>query len=178
MSVCHCTPPLSPIYGNSGDNDFSSITALLKVLHCGDLLRVTTLLFIIINSKEVYICVISQARHCGGARKVTAQHISQENGPISWTERNTVMKFCIYLDIDKMQPKRLSNIIWDWSRFCRGSNSEESEPGPISWTFWYILLKFCIHMLLTRVGRLIAKCHSSSHPRDYQMSFGIGRGFA
>ena len=102
LSVCHCTPPLSPTYGNSGDNYFSSITALLKALHCGDLLRVTTLLFIIVNSTEVYICVISQARHCRGARKVTAQHISHENGPVSWTEWNTVMKFCIYLDIDKM----------------------------------------------------------------------------
>ena len=25
-----------------------------------------------------------------------------ENGPISWTERNIVMKFCIYIDIDMM----------------------------------------------------------------------------
>ena len=25
-----------------------------------------------------------------------------ENGPISWTEWNTVMKFCIHIDIDMM----------------------------------------------------------------------------
>ena len=73
----HPPPPTPPPMGNIGDNDFSSITVLLKALHCGeDLLRVITLLFIIVNSTEVYICVISQARHCGGARKVIAPHIS------------------------------------------------------------------------------------------------------
>ena len=40
--------------GNSKDNDFSSITALLKALHCGDLLRVIALLFIIVNSMGIY----------------------------------------------------------------------------------------------------------------------------
>ena len=67
-----------------------------------------------------------------------------ENGPISWTVKNIVMKFCIHIDIDKMQPMRLSNDIWDWSRFCRGSNYEKSETGPISWTFWFILINICI----------------------------------
>ena len=38
---------------------------------------------------------------------------------------------------------RLSNDIWDRSRFCWGSNSEKSETGPIP-CFWYILIKFCI----------------------------------
>ena len=37
------------------------------------------------------------------------------------------MKFCIHIDIDKMYPMRLSNDIWDWLSFCRGSNSEKSE---------------------------------------------------
>ena len=44
------TPTYAPT-GNSGDNDISSIKALLKVLHCGDLLRVIAPLFIIVNSK-------------------------------------------------------------------------------------------------------------------------------
>ena len=54
-----------PPTGNSGDNDFSSITALLKALYCGDLLRVIALLFIRVNSTG-YIYVISQARHLPG----------------------------------------------------------------------------------------------------------------
>ena len=36
-----------------------------------------------------------------------------DNGAISWTEWNIVMKFCIHIDIDKMYPMRLSNDIWD-----------------------------------------------------------------
>ena len=54
-----------PPIGNSGDNDFSSITALLKALYCGDLLRVIALLFIRVNSTG-YIYIISQARHLPG----------------------------------------------------------------------------------------------------------------
>ena len=50
--------------GNSGDN-VSSITALLKALHCRDLLRVIALRFKIVNSMR-YICVISQAQHLPG----------------------------------------------------------------------------------------------------------------
>ena len=38
---------------NSGDNDFSSITALLKALHCWD--ESGTLLFIIVNSMVAYL---------------------------------------------------------------------------------------------------------------------------
>ena len=48
-----------------------------------------------------------------------------DNGAISWTEWNIMMKFCIHIDIDKMYPMRLSNDIWDWLSFCRGSNSEK-----------------------------------------------------
>ena len=49
------------------------------------------------------------------------QILKSDNGAISWTEWNIVMKFCIHIDIDKMYPMRLSNDIWDWSRFCEGS---------------------------------------------------------
>ena len=48
-----------------------------------------------------------------------------DSGAISWTEWNIVMKFCIHIDINKMYPMRLSNDIWDWLSFCRGSNSEK-----------------------------------------------------
>ena len=50
-----------------------------------------------------------------------------DNGAISWKEWNIVMKVCIHIDIDKLYPVRLSNDIWDWLSFCRGSNSEKSE---------------------------------------------------
>ena len=33
----------------------------------------------------------------------------KDNGAISWTEWNIVMKFCIHIDIDKMYPMKLSN---------------------------------------------------------------------
>ena len=48
-----------------------------------------------------------------------------DNVAISWTEWNIVMKCCIHVDIDKMFPMRLSNDIWDWLSFCRGSSSEK-----------------------------------------------------
>ena len=48
-----------------------------------------------------------------------------DNGAISWTEWNIVMKFCKHNDIDKMYPMMLSNDTWDWLSFCRGSNSEK-----------------------------------------------------
>ena len=56
-----------------------------------------------------------------------------ENGPISWTMKNIVMKICIHIDIDKMLLMNLSNGNWDWSRFCRGSNSEKQ------WHWSYLL---------------------------------------
>ena len=83
-TVCHCVwnfwTPYAPVIcnhyppnktGNSGDN-FSSITALLKALHCGDLLRVIALLFIIVNSMGVYLRNITRpalTRHCGELKR-------------------------------------------------------------------------------------------------------------
>ena len=75
--ICnHCPPPPPPPpppTGNSGDNDFSSIRALLKTLHCGDLLRVIALLFIRVNFTGVYLRNITSpafTRYCGGTQKV------------------------------------------------------------------------------------------------------------
>ena len=72
--ICNTVPPPPPT-GNSGDKDFSSITALLKALYSGDLL--IALLFIRVNSTG-YIYVISQAwhRYCGGTLKDIVPHIS------------------------------------------------------------------------------------------------------
>ena len=53
--------------------------------------------------------------------------------PDSPGEEATFINICkgnyviIYIDIDKMFPMRLSNDIWDWLSFCRGSNSEKNE---------------------------------------------------
>ena len=93
-----------------------------------------------------------------------------DNG--AWTEWNIVMKFCKHIDIDKMYPMRLSNEIWDWLSFCRGSNSEKSETiakwhlssvealpsakfwksenGLISWTEWNILI-FCVNIDIDKI---------------------------
>ena len=65
-----------------------------------------------------------------------------ENGPISWTVKNIVMKFCIHIDNDKIKPMRLSNAIWDWSRFCWGSNSEKKWNWPHLLNLLVYLIKF------------------------------------
>ena len=107
-----------------------------------------------------------------------------DNGATSWTEWNIVMKFCIHIDIDKMYPMRLSNDIWDWLSFCRGSNSEKSETiakwhlssiealpsakfwksenGLISWTEWNILIDLRKHWYYQGLAQEIVKCHFSS----------------
>ena len=94
-----------------------------------------------------------------------------DNGPISWTEWNIVKKFCIHIDIHI--PMGLSNDIWDWLSFCRGSNSEKSETtakwhlssvealpsakfwksenGLISWTEWNILIDFCVNIDIDKI---------------------------
>ena len=96
-----------------------------------------------------------------------------DNGAISWTEWNIVMKFCILIDIDKMYPMRLSNDIWNWLSFCQGSDSEKcetiakwhlssvealpsakfwkNENGLISWTEWNILIDFCINIDIDKI---------------------------
>ena len=91
-----------------------------------------------------------------------------DNGAISWTEWNIVMKFCIHIHIEKMYPMRLWNDIWNLLSFCRDQNSEKngsiakwhfssvealpsakfgkSENGLISWTEWNILIDFYINI--------------------------------
>ena len=109
----------------------------------------------------------------------------RDNGAISWTEWNIVMKFCIHVDINKMYPMRLSNDTWDWLSFWRGSNSEKSEtiakwhlssvealPNAIFWKkvkkayllnwvkyFDRLLRK---HWYYQDLAQEIVKCHFSS----------------
>ena len=71
-----------PPTGNSGGNDFSSITALLKALYCGDLLRVIALLFIRVNSTG-YIYVISQAQHLPGTAGEPERSLPRTLAPLS-----------------------------------------------------------------------------------------------
>ena len=75
--ICNHPYP-SPTYGEQRGWR-PSIIALLKALHCGDLLRVIALLFIIVNSTRVYLCNITSPPltcHRRGTKKVTAPHIS------------------------------------------------------------------------------------------------------
>ena len=80
VSCNHCpSPPTPHLQGNSGDDDFSSIKALLKALHCKDLLRVIARLFITVNSTGVYLRNVTSPAltwHCGETQKVTAPHFS------------------------------------------------------------------------------------------------------
>ena len=67
---------------------------------------------------------------------------------------------------------RLSNEIWDWSRFCRGSNSEKKW----NWPYLLNLLVYFDKILHTHyywhdLDRGVAK----SIPRDCKMTFNIGR---
>ena len=103
------------------------------------------------------------------------------------TKWNIVMKFCIHIDIDKMYPMRLSNDIWGWLSFGRGSNSEKSKTiskwhllsvealpsakfwksvnGLISRTKWNKLIDFCVNIDIIKIYSValeIVKCHFSS----------------
>ena len=99
-----------------------------------------------------------------------------DNGAVSWTEWNSVMKFCIHIDIDKMYPMRLSNDTWDWLSFCRGSNSEKSETiekwhlssvealpsaNLLNWVEYFDRL-LRTHWYYQDLAQEIVKCHFSS----------------
>ena len=90
-----------------------------------------------------------------------------KNSPISWTEWNILIKFCLNIDINKISPKRLRNDIFHQSRLCRAPNSEKVKmalslelSGILWWHFAYTLI--------------LTSCTSW----DCQMTFGISRGFA
>ena len=70
---------------------------------------------------------------------------------------------------------RLSSDIWEWSKFCRGSNSEKSETGPISWTFWYILITLCMPITIDMV---YTKGLPNLAQEVCKMTFNIGRSCA
>ena len=71
---------------------------------------------------------------------------------------------------------RLSNDIWDRSRFCQGSNSEKKKwnwPYPLN-LFVHFDKILHTHYYWHDLDRGIAK----SSPRDCKMTFNIGRGYA
>ena len=70
------------------------------------------------------------------------------------------MKLCIHIDIDKMLPKRLSNVIWDWPTRCRGSDSEKQWNWPyLLELFEYFDTIMHKHCYWRELDRGIAKCH-------------------
>ena len=99
----------------------------------------------------------------------------RDNGAISWTEWNIVMKFYIHIDIDKMYPMRLSNDTWNWLSFlprfkfwkkwdyCKmifiiGRGFAERQilkkwkcPYFLSWTEWNILIDFCVNIDIIKI---------------------------
>ena len=103
----------------------------------------------------------------------SSRYWKSDNGAISWTEWNIVIKFCIHIDIDKMYPIILSNDIWNWLSFCRRSNSEKSEiiakwhlssvealpsakfwnseNGLISWTEWNISIYIRVNIDIIKI---------------------------
>ena len=97
----------------------------------------------------------------------SAKFWKRENGLISWTEWNILIDFCVNIDIDKIWPKRLRNVIFHRSRFGRAPNSEKVKMAlslELSGILWW---NFAYTLVLTRCS-----------PWDCQMTFGIGRGFA
>ena len=75
-------PSSLPPTENCGDNDFSSITTLLKSPALRDLLRVIVLLFIIVNSTGVYLC-ISLARYLSGTAGELKSSLPHTLAPLS-----------------------------------------------------------------------------------------------
>ena len=97
----------------------------------------------------------------------SAKFWKSEKCIISWIERNILIDFCVNIDIEKIQPKRLWNVIVHLSRFSRAPNSEKVKMNlslEVSGILWW---NFAYTLVLTRCG-----------PWDCQMTFGVGRGFA
>ena len=90
----------------------------------------------------------------------SAKFWKSENGLISWTEWNILIDFCVKIDIIKIYPKILWNVIFHRSRFCRDPNSEKVKmtlslelSGILWWNFAYTLVYW------QNVARKIVKCH-------------------
>ena len=77
----------------------------------------------------------------------SAKFWKSENGLISWTEWNIWIDFCVNIDIINILPKRLWNVIFHRSRFCRSPNSEQVKmalslelSGILWWNLAYTLV--------------------------------------
>ena len=83
--ICKICPPLPPPhthpYGEWRGQRLFIHQCSAKALHCGDLLRVIALLFIIVTSMG-YICVISQARHLPGTAEERQRSLPRTLAPL------------------------------------------------------------------------------------------------
>ena len=119
----HCLPrPLgssfvttaSPATGNSGDNNVSSSTALLKALHCKDLLWVIALLFTLLTSTGVYLhnitCMALQGELKGSLPHTVAHYISPTQ-PGRWRgECGAVVTDDLWITVNSMDELLHRNI--------------------------------------------------------------------
>ena len=152
--VTTASPPPPPT-GNSGDNDFSSVTAL----HCGDLLGVMALLFIMVNSTRVYLHNIT-SRHL---RNITSPALTRIVGelerslprtlaplspahPRRWravVTNDRCINQCwvsIFLSVTDNCPARISGrkimaveiILWPYLYECYGAGHEDRTRDLLS----------------------------------------------
>ena len=97
-------PSTHPPTENSGDNDFSSITALLKAQHCGELLRNISLLFIIVNSTGVYLHNITSPTLTAGELKRSLPRTLAPQSPAHPRRRGSGYKWLVHNIILKTYP--------------------------------------------------------------------------
>ena len=124
----HPTPPT----GNSGDNNFSSITALLKALHRGDLLGVIALLFIRVNFTGVGLRNITSpafTRYCGGTQKVIALTLAllSPTHPHRWGEAGVTLQMTGTLSKNKTWFMDLSRIFRQFLTFYKTKQNLAGE---------------------------------------------------
>ena len=97
----------------------------------------------------------------------SAKFWNSGNGPISWTEWNSLINVCVNIDIDKIRPKRLRTDIFYRPRLFRALNSEKVKMAP-SLELWRIVWwNFANTLVLMSCSQW-----------DCQITIGIGRGFA
>ena len=98
---------------------------------------------------------------------VEFQFRKNDNGAVSWTEWNIVMKFCIHIDIDKCIPwdcQMTFEIGWVFAEVqllkkwhlssveaLPSAKFWKSENGLISWTEGNILIDFCVNIDIDKI---------------------------
>ena len=70
-----------------------------------------------------------------------------------------IVKFCIHIDIDKLEPKALPDVIFHtiWPRQCRSQNSTKKKKKKKNGKWPYLLnrsnslIKFCLHVDIDKI---------------------------